>query len=255
VYYITQRSRVNILYQNTLILIGNIFIHVNISHDNLKVLVKAVYRILSEGRIYGGGNERQGQISTEYELTPEELLTLKGMTHKERMNFALKKLKQARRAKGQCISGGPNCELPKEGGPYCEKHLQSFRDARQRLAQKRGSCVRCPNPPLPGKKLCQNCTDELQARRDKAAEQGICIKCFKVPAASGLQVCKDCARKKTDVERVRRLTNPEAEKERIRKRDFEYRQKHGEKFKAYQQYRRDKDKAAKIGWDIEENNN
>lgn len=226
-----------------------------ISQNNLKVLVKAVYRILSEARIYGGGNEPQGQISTEYELTPQEILALKGMTHKERMNFALKKLKQSRKAKGQCISGGPKCELPIGGGPYCEKHLQSFRDARQRLSQKRGSCVRCSNPPLPGKKLCQSCTDELQARRDKALEQGICIRCHENPAEPNMQVCRICANAKSRVERNRRETNPEAEKERIKKRDAEYRKKHAADAKLYQQQRREKNRAAKIGWDIEENNN
>jgi hypothetical protein len=256
-YYIPHTFQVNILYQNTLILIGNIFIRVNTSRENLKVLVKAVYRILSESRIYSGGNDRQGQISTEYELTPEEILTLKGMTSKERTNFALRKLKQARRDKGQCISGGPKCEPPPVGsdgkpGPYCLKHLESFRASRERLTKKRGSCARCPNPPLPGKKLCQSCVDELKLRREKALEQGICIKCFQKPSSTGLQVCKTCADDKANVEKVRRITNPESEKERIKKRDAEYRKRHASDILASQKYRRQKHRASEIGWDIEE---
>lgn len=229
----------------------------NITKKDFKRMVKSIYVILSEGRVYRGENEPQHQISTEYELTPDEINSLKGMNRKERTNFALKKLKQARRSKGQCISGGPNCDPPPAGpdgkpGPYCKKHLELFRAARKRLTQKRGSCARCPNPPLPGKKLCQKCTDELQSRREKALQQGLCIRCQKNPAEPGLQICRTCANAKCDIEKVRRITNPEAEKERIKKRDAEYRKKHAGHAKSYQQQKREKDRAAKIGWEIEE---
>jgi hypothetical protein len=130
-----------------------------------------------------------------------------------------------------------------------------FRSARERLTKKRGSCARCPNPPLPGKKLCQKCSDELQSRRDAALASGTCLKCFKKPAEPGLQVCSNCAKIKTDVEKLRRVTNPETEKERIRQRDKEYRKTHGTERRAYINAKRQKDRAAKIGWDIEEANN
>lgn len=149
----------------------------------LRNLIKTV---LKEARIYNRGHGSDMKTSTEYDLTPEEILSLKGMNHKERMNFAAKKLKQARREKGQCISGGPKCSPPPKDasgkpGPYCKKHLQSFRDARERLVKKRGSCTRCPNPPLPGKKLCQKCTDELESQRVAALASGLCIRCKKAP--------------------------------------------------------------------------
>lgn len=165
---------------------------------------------LEEARIYGDPY----RTSDEYELTPEELSALKNMDHKQRMNFALKKIKQARRAKGQCISGGPKCEPPpkKEDGtpgPYCKKHLESFRATRERLAQKRGSCTRCPNPPLPGKKLCKDCTDELQILRLTALNKGFCLRCKKVPAEKnerGRQTlfCSNCNQIKKDTEKARK---------------------------------------------------
>ena len=136
------------------------------------------------------------------------------MDHKQRMNFALKKIKLARREKGQCISGGPKCEKPPIGpdgkpGPYCKKHLASFRAAREKLAKSRGSCSRCPNPPLPGQKLCQKCTDELQSLRDKALQSGLCIRCKKAPMEpneKGRQTlfCKACNKIIMDTERARK---------------------------------------------------
>ncbi len=184
---------------------------------NIK-LKQLIAQSVEEARIYGDPY----RTSDEYELTPEEIAALRNMDHKQRMTFALKKLKQARLAKGQCVSGGPKCEPPpkKEDGtpgPYCEKHLAQFRASRERLAQKRGSCTRCPNPPLPGQKLCQKCTDELQMGRYKALAAGLCLRCKKEPAdknAKGRQTlfCKACNQAKKEVERQRKfnlnLQNP-----------------------------------------------
>ena len=176
---------------------------------NIK-LKQLISEFIEEARIYGDPY----RTSDEYELTPEELSALKNMDHKQRMNFALKKIKQARRAKGQCISGGSKCEPPpkKEDGtpgPYCKKHLESFRVTREKLATKRGSCTRCPNPPLPGKKLCKDCTDELQILRLTALNKGLCLRCKKVPAEKnerGRQTlfCNDCNKIKQDTERARK---------------------------------------------------
>ena len=169
-----------------------------------------IYEAIQEARIYGDPN----RTSDEYDLTPEEIAALKNMDHKQRMTFALKKIKLARREKGQCISGGPKCEKPPIGpdgkpGPYCKKHLASFRAAREKLAKSRGSCSRCPNPPLPGHKLCQKCTDELQSLRDKALQSGLCIRCKKAPMEpneKGRQTlfCKACNKIKMDTERARK---------------------------------------------------
>jgi hypothetical protein len=162
-----------------------------------------IMEVIEEARIYGDPY----RTSDEYELTPDELTALKSMNHKQRMSFALKKLHQARKEKGFCIQCGKNPPVKKKDGTqgsYCETCLQMFRNARTKLVKKRNSCSRCPNPPLPGQKLCQKCIDELQARRMKALEQGICIKCYKKPAAKPLQVCKDCAEIKADNEKIRK---------------------------------------------------
>jgi hypothetical protein len=148
---------------------------------------------ISEARIYGDPL----RTSDEYELTPEEVANLKTMTYQQRMMFASKKIKQARRKKGQCIAGGPNCDPPirkPDGtlGIYCKKHLESYRAARQRLIKARNSCVRCPNPPRPGKKLCQKCADEIDAIRNKAISAGLCMRCKKVPAEPPTKFCKAC---------------------------------------------------------------
>jgi len=179
--------------------------------DQIKQLI--LERVM-EARIYGDPY----RTSDEYELTPDEISALKNMDHKQRMNFALKKLKIARREKGQCISGGSKCAVPPNGadgrpGPYCTKHLESFRIARDKLAKKRGSCTCCPNPPVPGKKLCQKCTDELETLRLKALADGLCIRCKKVPMQPNEKgeptlFCRDCMkikvalnkRRKADVE-------------------------------------------------------
>jgi hypothetical protein len=151
----------------------------SMTKDQIKQLIR--YR-LQEARIYGDPY----RTSDEYDLTTDEISALRNMDSKQRMNFALKKIKQSRREKGQCISGGPKCEKPPTGedgkpGPYCKNHLESFRVARAKLAKKRGSCSRCPNPPIPGKKLCQKCTDELELTRIKALIAGLCIRCKKKP--------------------------------------------------------------------------
>jgi len=153
--------------------------------------------LLIEARIYGSSGG-----STEYTFTADEKESLKNMTPNQQRTLMTKKLHQARREKGLCIHGNP--------ASYCEVCLQKFRDKRNILFKNRNSCSRCPNPPLPGKKLCQKCTDELQARRDKALEQGICIRCHKEPAytipetGEKLQVCRGCADKKMERERLRK---------------------------------------------------
>lgn len=206
------------------------------------LLKELVEEVLGEARIYGQDFGKGFKTSTEYDLSPEEIVALKGMTTKERQVFASKKLDQVRRSKGLCPQCGKNPPINKPNGSkgtYCQTCLDMFRAARDRLIKKRGSCARCVNPPIPGKKLCQQCTDELTDRRKQALASGTCIKCFKKPAESGMQVCNDCAKKKVDVEKLRRATNPDTEQERIRKRDQAYRAK---------------EKAKKIGWDIEEAN-
>ncbi len=208
-------------------------------------LKKLIKETIKEARIYTGFGEVPDSISTEYDLSPEEKLALKSMTLKQRQSFATKKLHQARKSKGLCITCGIKPSIKKSDGTsgvYCEDCLRKFRDARNRLSKKRQSCVRCPNPPLPGQKLCQKCIDELHARREKALKSGICIKCFKKPAETDnrgipMQICKTCAKNKSDVEKLRRITNPQSEKERIKKRDLDYRAKQ---------------KALKIGYEIEE---
>jgi hypothetical protein len=177
------------------------------TREDIKHLIR---EIIKEARIYGDPY----RTSDEYDLTPEELAALKNMDHKQRMNFALKKIKQARREKGQCISGGAKCSKPPEGpdgkpGPYCKNHLESFRVARQKLVKKRGSCSRCPSPPIPGKKLCQKCTDELELVRLKALADGLCIRCKKVPMEpneKGEQTlhCRDCMKIKVALNKRRK---------------------------------------------------
>lgn len=172
-----------------------------IEKNLLKQFIKFV---LKEARIYGDPY----RTSDEYELSPEEISAIKNMDHKQRMRFASKKLIDARRSKGQCISGGPKCELPSKGpdgkpGPYCEKHLASFRASRERLTKKRGSCSRCPNPPLPGKKLCKKCADELELQRITALANGLCIRCKKNPMEPNEKgeptlFCRSCMKAKVD---------------------------------------------------------
>jgi hypothetical protein len=169
-----------------------------------------IKEVLKEARIYGDPY----RTSDEYDLTPEELSAIRNMDHKQRMTFALKKIKQARREKGQCISGGPKCEKPPVGedgkpGPYCKKHLESFRIARAKLAKKRGSCSRCPNPPEPGKKLCKKCKDELEMLRLKALDAGLCIRCKKKPMEPNEKgeptlFCRDCMKVKVDLNKRRK---------------------------------------------------
>ena len=175
--------------------------------ENIKQLIRAV---IKEARIYN--RSIGGPTSTEYTLTPEEELVLRNMTLRQRQAFATKKLHQARKAKGLCIQCGENFTRIKPDGTravYCDVCLQAFRDARNRLVQKRKSCSRCPNPPLPGKKLCQKCIDELETLRLQALAQGLCIRCKKRPAEKnkkGRQTlfCKECNKLKMDVERERK---------------------------------------------------
>jgi len=177
--------------------------------DQLKSIIKAV---IKEARIYNRDVGSNIKTSTEYDLTPEEMTALKGMNTKQRQQFAAKKLHQARKEKGLCISCGKKSavdKLDKTKGTYCTDCLQRFRDARNILTQKRNSCSRCPNPPLPGKKLCQKCTDELELLRTKALESGLCIRCKKAPMEpnkKGRQTlfCKKCNQIKTDMERQRK---------------------------------------------------
>ena len=162
--------------------------------------IKKIVKEMVEARIYGDPY----RTSDEYDLTPEELNTIKNMSHKQRMTFAAKKIKQARRAKGQCISGGPNCEPPPKNtdgtpGTYCQKHLEQFRVARAKLTKARGSCARCPSTDVvPGNKLCQNCIDALNKPRDKAVETGLCMRCKKVPAAPPTKFCTACMAAKVE---------------------------------------------------------
>lgn len=165
---------------------------------------------IKEARIYGDPY----RTSDEYDLTPEEISAIRNMDHKQRMHFAAKKIKQARRAKGQCISGGSKCAVPPTGpdgkpGPYCKNHLESFRVAREKLAKKRGSCTRCPNPPEPGKKLCKKCKDDLELLRLKALDAGLCIRCKKKPMEpneKGEQTlfCRDCMKIKVGLNKRRK---------------------------------------------------
>ena len=162
--------------------------------------IKQIVREMVEARIYGDPY----RTSDEYDLTPEELNTIKNMSHKQRMTFAAKKIKQARRAKGQCISGGPNCEPPPKNtdgtpGTYCQKHLEQFRVARAKLTKARGSCARCPSTDVvPGNKLCQNCIDALNKPRDKAVETGLCMRCKKIPATPPTKFCTACMAAKVE---------------------------------------------------------
>lgn len=192
-------------------------IFILMTRNTLKSLIKA---IIKEARIYTGSGETPHSISTEYELTPEEQLALKGMSPKERQKFASVKLKQARRAKGMCIQCGVGEPRNKPDGSkatYCDKCLQMFKDNRLKRTQQRQSCGRCANPPLPGKKLCQKCTNDLETLRIKALAQGLCIRCKKLPAVKnekGRQTlfCQSCNQEKKDMERQRKfnlnLQNP-----------------------------------------------
>jgi hypothetical protein len=186
-----------------------------ITKEDIKQLIKEV---IQEARIY---NRSAGMpTSTEYTLTQEEELALRNMTLRQRQSFATKKLHQARKDKGLCIQCGKNYTKLKPDGTkatYCDVCLQLFRDARNRLVGKRKSCSRCPNPPLPGKKLCQKCTNELETLRLQALAQGLCLRCKKKPAEKnekGRQTlfCKDCNQSKKEVEKQRkfnlRLQNP-----------------------------------------------
>lgn len=128
--------------------------------DGFRQLIREVIR---EARIYRGSGDSSSDnalsISTEYELTPEEQAALKNMTPKKRQVFATKKLHQARRAKGLCIQCGVNYTRTKPDGTkavYCDECLQNFKTIRNRLIQKRKSCSRCPNPPLPVKNFARN---------------------------------------------------------------------------------------------------
>ena len=172
--------------------------------------IRQIVREIIEARIYGGG-EHGISISTEYELTPEEQASLKNMTPKERQKFASTKMKQLRRSRQQCISCGQPAASKPDGTPgsYCKKHLESFRVARQKLVKQRGSCSRCMNPPMPGKKLCKKCTDDLELVRLKALANGLCIRCKKKPIEpneKGEQTlhCRDCMKAKVDWNRRRK---------------------------------------------------
>jgi len=183
--------------------------------------------ILKEARIYR--RDLPGTPpSTEYSLTPEEEDAIKSMTPNQRRTFMTKKLKQSRKERGLCsMCGGRTTKKP-DGTPavYCPDCLKKHKDYRERKIKELGVCVRClKNKPEAGKKVCQVCDAQIQARRDKAIASGICIKCYDKPAEDGLQVCKDCAKTKTDIEKLRRTTNPESEKLRIQKRDTAYRLK------------------------------
>ena len=164
--------------------------------------------------------------STEYNLTADEEAAIKSMTPNQRRAFMTKKLHAARKEKGLCAHCGGRTIKKADGTPavYCPDCLQKVKDYRAKRIKELGVCVRClKNKPDAGKKVCQACEEQLAARRTKAMEAGICIKCFEKPSANGLQVCPDCAKEKADVEKLRRATNPENEKERIKKRDAEYR--------------------------------
>ena len=208
---------------------------------------KLIWEVIKEVRIYNRQYGPDFRTSTEYELTPEEQFALKGMTTKQRQKFASMKLKQARRNKGLCIQCGKNPAIIKPNGKrgiYCEDCLKQFRAAREKLIKKRGSCARCPNPPLPGKKLCQKCEDELKARRLQALKQGICIKCFKKKAekddkGNQMQVCRDCAKLKKDKEELRRETD-------------RFKNILKPAMRAREKYRRDMMRGAKIGYELEE---
>ena len=179
--------------------------------EDVKQLIREV---IQEARIYkGSGDPSGGPTSTEYELTPEEELSLKGMNTRQRQKFATMKLHQARKAKGACIQCGASETRKKPDGTkatYCNTCLQGFRDARNRLVQKRKSCSRCSNPPLPNQKLCQTCTDDLSMLRYKALASGLCLRCKKEPAdknEKGRQTlfCKNCNKEKQEMERKRKL--------------------------------------------------
>jgi len=166
--------------------------------------------------------------STEYNLTPEEEEAIKSMTPNQRRTFMTKKLHAARKAKGLCAHCGGRTIKKSDGTPavYCPDCLKKVKDYREKRIKERGVCVRClKHKPEEGKKVCKACDDQIAARRDKAIGDGKCIKCFDKSAANGLQVCPDCAKEKTEIEKIRRETNPAAERERIKKRDADYRLK------------------------------
>lgn len=168
---------------------------------------------IEEGRIYRpSGPVSDLQISTEYTLTPEEQAAYRQMSRTDRMAFARMKIKQARKERGICFFCGENPAIKKKDGStgtYCQGCLDTLKEKRKKLAQHRNSCVRCPNPREPGKKLCTKCRKELEASRDKAKEQGLCIRCKKVPAEPNeqgemTQYCRKCMKIKVAQNKVRR---------------------------------------------------
>ena len=188
--------------------------------DEIKQIIKKVF---FESRVYRDKNltqdlARQGklQISKDYTLTPEEQLAYVKMSPEEQRTFASMRLKQARREKPEeermCLQCGRNRPIKKRDGSlgvYCQVCLDAVKNRRKELTKQRKSCVRCPNPPLPGKKLCQKCSDELAQTRIEAEKQGFCQRCKKVPAEPNekgelTKFCKACMKIKVSLNQARK---------------------------------------------------
>ncbi len=70
---------------------------------------------------------------------------------------------------------------------YEAKKLQPSHYANRRVL---GACLHCPNPPVPGKRMCQSCLDQKAKILAKRIARGICVDCAK-PAVPGKQRCQD----------------------------------------------------------------
>jgi hypothetical protein len=64
-----------------------------------------------------------------------------------------------------------------------------------KIARKKrlGLCLRCENPPRPGKQTCEDCVKKIQAYNKKRAWKRICRDCPK-RAVQGKKRCAECLR-------------------------------------------------------------
>ena len=157
---------------------------------------------------------------------------------KNRINQRARERREKAREAGLCTVSGCKSQ-PAEGRLLCDLHLLKLKESNQRrrdrgiseearlrakeLARAKSRkrheeaksgirCLKCEDPPTPGKIRCDPCqvlhrgqSKESDAKRKARAEQlGLCSLCFKQPPREGRAHCQPCAYRSNEDGRQRR---------------------------------------------------
>lgn len=100
-------------------------------------------------------------------------------------------------------------------GPWCKKCTSEQSRSRREIKKSKGICISCGTREImPGKSVCQICSDGGKLRKNVARSKGICVKCLTRKASPGRVSCQRCL----DKDKRRPLRDSTLTKEETRKR-------------------------------------